>query len=467
MTSVAAECSTDPATGSALDAGVRVHADDRRHVWHPFTQMQEHLALPALAIASGQGGWLTDTEGRVYLDGNASVWTNVHGHHDPDLDAALLDQLGRVAHSTMLGLTHAPGAELAAELTRLAPPGLDRVFFSDNGAGAVEVALKMSFQYWQLTGRPEKSGVIGLAGGYHGDTFGAMSVGDSGFFHARFRPWCFPATHFPAPLCREWDGRVRQADATASLDALRVLLAARADRTACLILEPSVQGAAGMRLQPPGFVREVAALCRAHGVHLILDEVFVAFGRLGPLLVCAEEAVTPDFLCLAKGLTGGYLPLAATLAREEIFSAFLGSYASGRAFYHGHTFTGNPLAAAVALANLRKLRSLDAAGTLRGRLACFGRLLDQTFSSHPRVRELRQRGFAAALDLAPSRDSAEGFPAGRRTGLQVCLRARDHGLLLRPLGDSLLLVPPLCLDESELGELVHRTALALDDVLPS
>jgi adenosylmethionine-8-amino-7-oxononanoate aminotransferase len=222
-----------------------------------------------------------------------------------------------------------------------------------------------------------------------------------------------------------------------------------------------------MRLQPPGFVREVAALCRAHQVHLILDEVFVAFGRLGQLLVCAEEGVTPDFLCLAKGLTGGYLPLAATLAREEIFTAFLGAYESGRAFFHGHTFTGNPLAAAVALENIRKLRQLVAAGTLRDRLAVFGRLLGEAFSSHPHVRELRQRGFAAALDLAPSWDAAENFPVGRRTGLQVCLRARAHGLLLRPLGDSLLLVPPLCLDESELGELVHRTALALDDVLPA
>jgi len=445
--------------------GADTHEADQQHVWHPFTQMQEYLALPPLAIASGRGGWLTDTEGRTYLDGNASIWTNVHGHNDPELNAALQRQLGCVAHSTMLGLTHAPGAELAAELAGLAPPGLGRVFFSDNGAGAVEVALKLSFQYWQLAGRPEKRGVIGLTGGYHGDTFGAMAAGDSGFFHERFRPWCFPAEHFPAPHCREWGGQVREADATASLAALRALLAAQADRTACLILEPSVQGAAGMRLQPPGFGREVAALCRAHHVHLILDEVFVAFGRLGPMMVCAEEGVAPDFLCLAKGLTAGYLPLAATLAREEIFEAFLGPVESRRAFYHGHTFTGNPLAAAVALENIRKLRVLIADGTLRTRSAYFSRLLDETFSGHPHVREIRQRGFAAALDLAPARDSTEKFPVSRRAGLQVCLRARAHGLLLRPLGDSLLLVPPLCLDENELGELVHRTAHAIADVL--
>jgi len=446
---------TDLPPLSAL--GARAHAADHRHVWHPFTQMQEYAGLPPLAIASGQGGWLTDTEGRRYLDGNASVWTNVHGHNDPDLNAALRRQLDQVAHSTMLGLTHPVGSELAAELAGLAPAGLGRVFFSDNGAGSVEVALKLSFQYWQLAGRPEKSGVIGLAGGYHGDTFGAMAAGDSGFFHERFRPWCFPASHFPAPGCREWNGRVRSAEPEPSLRALRGLLEAQADRTACLILEPSVQGAAGMRLQPPGFVPAVAALCREYGVHLILDEVFVAFGRLGPMLVCAEEGVTPDFLCLAKGLTAGYLPLAATLAREEIFAAFLGSYESGRAFFHGHTFTGNPLAAAVALENIRKLRPLIAGGELAARIGCFGRLLDEAFARHPAVREIRQRGLTAALDLAAP-------DPGRRTGLQVCLRAREHGLLLRPLGDSLLLVPPLCLTEEELGELALRTARAIDDI---
>jgi adenosylmethionine-8-amino-7-oxononanoate aminotransferase len=281
-----------------------------------------------------------------------------------------------------------------------------------------------------------------------------MSAGDCGAFHGRFRSWCFAAEHFSAPACREWNGRVRSADLGASLDALRGLLRAGADRTACVILEPSVQGAAGMRLQPPGFLPAVAKLCREHGVHLILDEVFVAFGRLGSMTVCGEEAVTPDLLCLAKGLTAGYLPLAATLATEEIFSAFLGSRESGRAFAHGHTFTGNPLAAAVALENLRKLRALESEGVLRKRMAAFGRELDCAFASDPRVREIRQRGFAAALDLPP------------QIARQVCLRARERGLLLRPLGDSLPLVPPLCLSEDEISELVRRTAAAIDDALP-
>jgi adenosylmethionine-8-amino-7-oxononanoate aminotransferase len=438
-------------------------ADDRRHVWHPFTQMREYLALPPLVIAGGRGGWLVDAEGCEYLDGNASIWTNVHGHRDPDLDAALRAQLDAVAHTTLLGHTHGPAAELAAELVREAPAGLEKVFYTDNGSCAVEVALKQSFQFWQLTGRPEKTGVIGLAGGYHGDTFGTMAVGDSGFFHARFRPWCFSAEHFPAPVCSEWGGVVREADATESLARLRGLLERGGGRTAAVILEPSVQGAAGMRLQPPGFLRAVATLCAEFETHLILDEVFTGFGRLGAILVCKEEAVTPDFLCLAKGLSAGYLPLAATLTSARIHDAFLGAYSSGRAFFHGHTFTGNPLACAVALASLRKLRGLVSDGTLARRAAWFGREV-ATLEGHAHVAEIRQRGFAAAVELR--RADGATFDPERRAGLQVCLRARAHGLILRPLGDALLLVPPLCLDERELSELVARTRRAIDDTLP-
>jgi len=458
MLAINAEAIASPDGVAATDAN--------RHVWHPFAQMAEFSAFPPLQIVSGQGGWLTDNRGREYLDGNASIWTNVHGHNDPDLNAALRNQLDRVAHSTLLGLTHAPAEELAAALVALAPAGLDRVFYSDNGAGAVEVALKQSFQFWQLRGRPEKRGVIGLAGGYHGDTFGAMAAGDSGFFHSRFSPWFFPSNHFPAPFCQEWAGQVRAADMAESLAALEQLLEQQGATTACLILEPSVQGAAGMRLQPPGFVAAVARACRRHSVHLILDEVFVAFGRLGPMTVCAELGVEPDFLCLAKGLTAGYLPLAATLTRPEIFAEFLGTYSSGKAFYHGHTFTGNPLASAVALENIRKLGGLMQSGVLAARSAAFGAAMDSGFAAHPRVAEVRQRGFAAAIDLVPERGSPAVFRLDDRVGLQICLRAREHGLLLRPLGDSLLLVPPLCLDEGELAELVRRTLAAIDDLLP-
>jgi adenosylmethionine-8-amino-7-oxononanoate aminotransferase len=449
-----------------IPAGACPAADSDSHLWHPFAQMAEFAAFPPLHIVAGQGGWLTDSAGREYLDGNASIWTNVHGHNDPELNAAVRNQLERVAHTTLLGLTHGPAEELAAALIQLAPPGLERVFYSDNGAGAVEVALKQSFQFWQLQGRPEKREVIGLAGGYHGDTFGAMAVGDSGFFHARFSPWFFPAHHFPAPACSEWAGTIRSANAADSLAALETLLNERGATTACLILEPSVQGAAGMRLQPPGFVEAVARLCRRYSVHLILDEVFVAFGRLGAMTVSGELGVVPDFLCLAKGLTAGYLPLAATLTRPEIFAEFLGTYSSGKAFFHGHTFTGNPLACAVALANIRKLEALMEGGALARRSAAFGHAIEAHFGRHCRVGEIRQRGLAAAVDLVPHRGSERRFLPDDRIGMRVCLRARDHGLLLRPLGDTLLLVPPLCLDEPALAELARRTAAAIDDLLP-
>lgn len=442
------------------DGTMRLRDADTRHVWHPFTQMQEYLEQPPLLIASGRGGWLTDTEGRSYLDGTASIWTNVHGHADPDLNEAIRHQLDQMAHSTMLGASHPVGVELAKVLAEIAPAGLSRVFFSDNGAGAVEVALKLSFQYWQLTGRSQKRRVIGMAGGYHGDTFGAMAAGDSAFFHERFRPWCFSTTHFPAPRCRECAGVTVEADATDSLSALRRLLEAEAAYTACVIIEPSVQGASGMRLQPAGFVSAVASLCREYGVHLILDEVFVAFGRVGPLCVAAAENVQPDFICFAKGLTGGYLPLAATMVREEIFHAFFGSYESGRAFFHGHTFTGNPLGAAVALATIRKLQPLIEQGILAQRAAYFGRRLQEEFSNCRHLVDARQRGFAAALEFRRGDDGATARPAIRK----ICEAARRHGVMLRPLGDILPLVPPLCLSESEINTLIATTAEAVTEV---
>ncbi len=438
---------------------------DLRHSWHPFTQMREYAAIPPVQIVSGQGAWVTDSEGRRYLDGNASIWTNVHGHNDPDLNAALRDQLDRVAHSTLLGLSHPVGADLAARLAEISPGRLNRSFFSDNGSNAVEIALKLSFQYWELTGHPEKRGVISMANGYHGDTFGTMAVGDNGVFHGRFRPWFFPVSHFPAPVCAELNGRVAEADARESLKGLEKLLQKEAERTACLIMEPSMQGAAGMRLQPPGFLREVAALCRQHGVHLILDEVFVAFGRLGSLLVCAEEGIEPDFLCLAKGLTAGYLPLAATVVRDDIYEAFLGPFESFRAFFHGHTFTGNPLAAAVSLASIQKLETMIASGDLARGVSVFGRLLEERLDGHPQVAEIRQRGMAAAVELTPERGAAESFPTGERFGLRVCLRAREHGLILRPLGDTLLLVPPLCVNEDEITFLIEKTTLSIEETI--
>jgi len=444
------------ASTDALDAA------DRRHAWHPFTQMREYLDNPRLHLVRGEGCWLVDAEGLRYLDGNASVWTNVHGHNDPDLNAALRAQLDEVAHVTLLGLNHPRATELAAELAGLTHGVLSRCFFTDNGSNAIEVALKLSLQHWQLTGRPDRREVAAFTGAYHGDTFGTMAVGDRGPFHARFEPWLFPVHRLPAPVHSECAGRVARSDASASLGALSRLLDERADRLACLVLEPRVQGAAGMVQQPPGFVAAVADLCRDHGVHLILDEVFTGFGRLGALTACETEAVVPDFLCLAKGLSGGYLPLAATLTTEAIHQPFLGRFSEGRTFFHGHTFSGNPLGCAVALASLRKLRGLLDSGRPALSAETLGRGLEARFGGHPNVREVRQLGLAAAVDFA----AAPGRPAwsaDERMGHRICLAARRHGLVIRPLGDSVLIVPPIAITPAEVDHLLGALSAALEE----
>jgi adenosylmethionine-8-amino-7-oxononanoate aminotransferase len=454
-------------TPHPVSSGNAVGVTRSDNLWHPFTQMQEYAELPELNLVSGKGGWLTDQEGNRYLDGNASIWTNVHGHNDPELNQALINQLNQVAHSTLLGVSHPKANELAQVLARLAPPGLDKVFFTDNGSGAVEVALKLSFQYWQLKDKGNKQHVIGLSNGYHGDTFGTMAVGDSGFFHDRFRHWCFKASHIPGPSCQELNGKIEAFDALESLKALEDTLRYKHTQIASVIIEPSVQGAAGMKLLPPGYTASVSLLCKKYDVHLICDEVFVGFGRLGSFIISTEEKVVPDFICLAKGLTAGYLPLAATLVKNEIYNAFLGTYDSRKAFFHGHTFTGNPLGCAVALENIRKLEILISSGKLACRIKAFGALIETAFKRHPKVLSLRQRGLTAAIDLdsTAKRYLNDEYPQ-MRLGLRICLEARRHGLLLRPLGNSLLLVPPLCLTEDELSQLVQKTLISINTILP-
>lgn len=437
---------------------------DGRHAWHPFTQMSEYLANPRVHIVRGEGCRLVDSEGREYLDGTSSLWTNVHGHNHPELNAAIVAQLGRVAHTTMLGFNHPPAAELAARLAALTGGALPRAFYTDNGSCAVEVALKLSLQCRQLAGETRRTGIVAMENAYHGDTFGTMSVGDNGVFHGRFKPWFFACDRFPAPEHVEYAGRVARSDASRSLAALERLLEEKGATTSCLILEPGIQGAAGMLLQPEGFVGSVARLCRRHGVHLILDEVFTGFGRTGDMLVAHREGVTPDILVLAKGLTAGYLPLAATLCTEAIYEKFLGAIDEWRALYHGHTFTGNPLACAVALKSLDLLEPLVASGELRRKAGKFGELVAQHFENHPNVAEIRQRGFVAAIALRPARPG-ETWTTNARTGYRVSLAARRHGLLIRPLGDTLLLVPPPAMSEEELRRLCAGTRAALDETL--
>jgi len=412
---------------------------DQQVMWHPFTQMAEWLPL---VIASGDGNYLVDSDGRRYLDGVSSLWCNLHGHRHPRLDRALRDQLGRIAHATFLGLTHEPGIRLGAALVDAAPVGLTRVFYSDSGSTAVEIALKQSFQYWQLRGRPSKQQFLRLGEAYHGDTLGAVGVGGIDLFHRIFGPLLVRSLCVPTPA---------GTDGTASLAALEQQLSTHAAKIAAFVLEPLVQGAAGMLVHPQGYLARVAELCRRHEVHVILDEVATGFGRTGTMFACEQEAVSPDFLCLAKGISGGYLPLAATLSTDEIYSAFLGPSSELKQFFHGHTYTANPLACAVGLESLALLQEVtlpNAQEQLPRMASALARI-----AALPGVVGVRQCGLMAGIELQPS--------SGRAVGAEVCARARDHGVILRPLGDVVVWMPPLSVQPPDLMLLEQATSAAI------
>jgi adenosylmethionine-8-amino-7-oxononanoate aminotransferase len=414
-------------------AAVSLAADDRRHLWHPFTQQRgwEEDEDP-LVIARAEGVWLYDAQGRRYLDGVSSLWCNVHGHRHPAIDAAIRKQLDRVAHTTLLGLTHEPAVELSRRLVELAPEGLERVFYSDSGSTAAEIALKMAFQYWQQRGGPEtgRTRFVSLREAYHGDTVGSVSVGGIDLFHSTYRPLLFDSI------------KAEPGDAS---DMERIL-AEHGHEVAAVIVEPLVQGAAGMLVHPPGYLRRVRELCDRHGVLLICDEVATGFGRTGTMFACQQEDVSPDFMCLAKGITGGYLPLAATLTTEHVYQGFLGEYEDFRTFFHGHTYTGNPLACAAAVANLDVFEQERTLERLGPKIELLAELLEPVAALGP-VAQVRRRGFMCGIEI-------QGFPVQARMGHQVTLEARKRGAVIRPLGDVVVLMPPLAIEAPELRQLV-------------
>ncbi len=426
---------------------------DKRHVWHPFTQQAEWAGREPLIIRSGRGVWLRDVKGRRLLDGNSSLWVNVWGHRRPELDRALKHQIDKISHTTFLGLTHEPAVRLAKKLVDIAPKGLSRVFYSDNGSTAVEVALKMAYQYWQLRRRNSKTKFVSLKEGYHGDTVGSVSVGGIELFHARFRDLLFkgwqvtPGGRHPGgrkPGSIMIDPGFRRGD-----DMERVLRRHHSS-IAAVVMEPLVQGASGIRLIPRGYLAHVSRLCRKYGVFLIVDEVATGFGRTGTMFACEQEGVSPDFLCVAKSLTGGYLPLAATLTTEKVYRAFLGRYDEFKAFFHGHTYTANPLACAVALANLELYKKTGLLGDVRQRTSELSAGL-APLRDHPHVKEVRQVGLMAGIELVQDKRAGRAYPAGARMGLKVCDEAITRGVWLRPLGDVIVLLPPLAISEKELA----------------
>ena len=439
---------------------------DRKHLWHPFTQMADWARGPEpLIIERGEGSWLVDVRGRRWLDGVASIWTNVHGHRKKELDEALVRQTEKVAHSTLLGLANVPAVELAKRLADIAPrgpekkPALTRVFYSDNGATSVEVALKMAFQYWRHVGDGRRTRFVRLDGSYHGDTLGAVSVGGIDLFHAAFKPLLFDAigAKNPYPL-RPTCGRDPGDCVEGCLADMRGIFERHGREIAALVVEPRVQGAAGILVTPPSYLKALRALCDEHGVLMIVDEVATGFGRTGPMWASETAGIVPDLLCVAKGISGGYLPLAATLATEEVYAAFLAPYEAMRTFFHGHTYTGNPLACAVGIASLDLFERENVLARSERTIARLAERLEKV-AEHPNVAEVRQCGFLVGIEVTPAKPKpgspAPEYPWAERRGVRACLAARDKGVLLRPLGNVVVLNPPLSITDEEVDLLVE------------
>jgi adenosylmethionine-8-amino-7-oxononanoate aminotransferase len=443
---------------------------DKDHVWHPFTQMKMWQAADPLIIERGEGSYLIDVQGKRYLDGISSLWVNVHGHVHPVLTRAIKEQADKIAHSTLLGLANVPSIQLAKKLVELTPPGLNKVFYSDAGATSVEIALKMAFQYWQqqqdpLLGRKKK--FISLAEAYHGDTVGAVSVGGMDLFHATYRDLLFEGYKVPSPYCYRCSlGQERPHCSLDCLEAVEDIMSRHHEEIAAMIMEPLVQGAAGMITAPAGYLSKIRKLCTKYNILLIADEVAVGFGRTGSLFACEQEGVSPDLMCIAKGLTGGYLPVAVTMTTDTIYQAFLGDIQEGKTFYHGHTFTGNPVGCAAALANIEVIEQSGLikhvqhlAQKLSGELEKFNEL------SH--VGDIRQKGLMVGIELVKDKLTKEPYTLEENIGHQVTLEARERGLIIRPLGNVIVLMPILAMSEEELSQVVSITRLAIKNVTES
>jgi adenosylmethionine---8-amino-7-oxononanoate aminotransferase len=428
---------------------------DLAHVWHPCTQMKDHETVPMIPLRSGSGVWLEDFDGRRYVDGISSWWVNLFGHANPRINAAVREQLDKLEHAIFAGFTHAPAVTLAEELVRLAPPGLNRCFFADNGSAAIEVAVKMSFHFWRNSGRERKTRFITLANSYHGETLGALAVGNVDLYKSIYRPLLMDVITVPSPDAFAREPGVSEADHARRMFAhMEDALARHHDEVAAVIVEPLVQCAGGMRMYDPVYLELLRAACDRHGVHLIADEIAVGFGRTGTLFACEQAGIRPDYLCLSKGLTGGYLPLSVVLTTDTIYDAFYDEYTRLNAFLHSHSYTGNPLACAAANATLAIFRDEPVIERNRATAQALLRSVEH-LRDHPHVAEIRQRGMILAIELMKDPATRTPYPWEERRGLRIYRHALSRGALIRPLGTTLYFMPPYVIAQPEIDLLAQ------------
>ncbi len=444
----------------------RLENDDKRYVWHPFTQMKEWEAAIPLIIEEGSGTYLTDIHGRRYLDGVSSLWVNIHGHRKKELDEAIISQIKKISHSTLLGLSNVPSINLAGMLAERAPSGLVKVFYSDNGSTGIEIAVKIGFQFWQQHpgGYKGKTKFISLVNAYHGDTIGSVSLGGIELFHSLYKPLLFKSLKVLSPYCYRCHLDLNYPSCLmACLDAIEQIMKKHSDETAAFVIEPLVQAAAGMIVSPPGFLKKVRDLCTRYNILMIADEVATGFGRTGCMFACEHENVSPDLMVTSKGLTGGYLPLAATLTTKEVYDMFLGEYDEFKTFFHGHSYTGNPLGCAVAIANLNLFDSEDVLGGIKEKAKFLEERL-RALDGLQHVGNVRSKGLMVGIELVMDKSTKKPYPLSRRIGTKVGISARKKGLLIRPIGNVVVLLPPLSATINELETMVKITMDSILDV---
>jgi adenosylmethionine-8-amino-7-oxononanoate aminotransferase len=440
---------------------------DRRYIWHPFTQMKEWALERPVIISEGKDCFLKDIYGRWYLDGVSSIWVNIHGHRKKELDEAVKGQVDRIAHSTLLGLSNVPAVRLAEGLVRLMDSSfgkdtLTRVFYSDNGSTAVEVALKMAFQYWLHKGVEGRDSFLSLENAYHGDTLGAVSVGGIDVFHEAFRPLLFKTYRAPSPYCYRCELADNPEDCgMLCLGEMEKTLKEHSQEIAAVIVEPLIQAAGGMITSPPGYLRGVRELCTKYDVLMIADEVATGFGRTGRMFACEHESVVPDIICLSKGITGGYMPLAVTISTEEVYKAFLGEYRELKTFFHGHSYTGNPLGCACALACLEVFEKEETLKLLKPKIKLLEAWLREA-GGLPHVGEARNAGLMAGVELVKDKKTKEPYPYEEKMGYRAAYRAREDGVMIRPIGNVLIIMPPLAISAENLKRMLDVIRLSIE-----